>query len=88
MATHASAEKRDKQNKKRNARNKQARSTLRSAVKEVGTAISKKDSAVLQTSLKTATSLLAKAANKKLVHKKTAARKISRLTKKANASKK
>ena len=88
MATHASAEKRNKQNIKRNARNKQARSTLRSAVKEVTVAVSKKDAAAVQSTLKVATSLLAKAANKKLVHKKTAARKISRLTKQANASKK
>ena len=84
MATHKSAAKRDRQNKKINARNRQARATMRSTVKEAQVVANGKDKAAATDALKMATKALGKAAAKKLVHKKAAARKISRLAKAAN----
>ena len=87
MANKSSAEKRNRQNKKTNERNRQARSALRGKIKEVVTAASAKDKKASE-NLKSTVSAIAKAASKKLVHKKNAARKISRLTKKVNAASK
>ncbi len=87
MATHKSAEKRDRQNKKRRERNISAKSALRTKVKTVDTAVEGKKKTEAATALKAAAPALAKAASKGLIHKKNASRKISRLTKKVNALK-
>lgn len=87
MATHKSAEKRDRQNKKRRTRNVSAKSTLRTKVKTVDTAVEDKKKTEAAAALKTAAPALAKAASKGIIHKKNASRKISRLTKKVNALK-
>ncbi|MDR2337261.1 MAG: 30S ribosomal protein S20 [Deltaproteobacteria bacterium] len=85
MATKVSAEKRNRQNKKLNTRNRQTRATVRTAIKEVTTSVVAKDSLKAKSNLTKTTSLIAKAGNKGLLHKKNVARKISRLTKKVNA---
>lgn len=87
MATHKSAEKRDRQNKKRRTRNISAKSTLRTKVKTVDTAVEDKKKTEAAAALKTAAPALAKAASRGIIHKKNASRKISRLTKKVNALK-
>ena len=87
MATHKSAEKRDRQNKIRRARNIAAKSALRTKVKVVDTAVEGKKKAEAATALKTVAPALAKAASKGIIHKKNASRKISRLTRKVNALK-
>jgi small subunit ribosomal protein S20 len=87
LATHKSAEKRDRQNKSRRARNIAAKSALRTKVKTVDTAVEDKKKADAAAALKTAAPSLAKAASKGIIHKKNASRKISRLTKKVNALK-
>lgn len=87
MATHKSAEKRDRQNKRRRARNISAKSALRTKVKMVDTAVEDKKKTEAAAALKTAAPALAKAASKGIIHKKNVARKISRLTKKVNALK-
>jgi small subunit ribosomal protein S20 len=58
---------------------------VKNAVKAVRMAIEANDSEATATALKNATSLLDKAASKKVLHWKTAARKISRLSVAANS---
>jgi small subunit ribosomal protein S20 len=90
MATHASAEKRNRQNIKRRAKNDIARQALRAKVKSTRLLISNlskstanSDSTSIKQSLLETEKMLAKAARKGLINKKAASRKISRLAKKA-----
>ena len=85
MATHVSAEKRNRQNKRINARNRKTRAAMRSAIKDVVSSVEAKDSSKAKESLKKTTSIIAKAANKGLLHKKNVARKVSRLTRRVNS---
>ena len=85
MATHKSAEKRDRQNKKHRQRNVAAKSALKTKVKSVMTSVESKNKDNAAKALKAAIPALSKAASKGLIHKKNASRKISRLTKKVNA---
>ena len=90
MANSKSAKKRVKQNEVRRQRNLSRRSAMKTAIKKINTAIvdgSKKD--VLELLLKDATSQLARAKGKGLIHPNNASRKTSRLAKrvaKATAS--
>lgn len=84
MANHKSAEKRNRQNKIRNARNTHIRSTMRTYVKKVRTAVSEGDQANAQALLEKAVPCIDKAAAKGVIHKATASRKISRLAKLVN----
>ena len=81
MANHKSAEKRNRQNKIRNARNTHIRSTMRSYVKKLRTAIAEGDMETAKTVLEKAIPYIDKAATKGVIHKATASRKIGRLTK-------
>ncbi|KFZ44640.1 30S ribosomal protein S20 [Smithella sp. SC_K08D17] len=85
MATHKSAEKRDRQNKKNRAHNIAAKSALKTKIKSVIENVNSKDKEKSINALKTAIPALNKAASKGLIHKKNASRKVSRLTKKVNA---
>jgi small subunit ribosomal protein S20 len=80
VANIQSAEKRNRQRIKRRNRNQNHLSTLRTYVKKVRTAIEAKDSAKAGEALKVAISVIDKAAQKGVIPKTTAARKISRLT--------
>ena len=84
MANHKSALKRARQNINRRMRNKAAKTKVKHVVKEVRLAIQEnsKDSALKE--LNQAKSIIDKTARKGIIHKNTAARKISRLTKQAN----
>jgi small subunit ribosomal protein S20 len=85
VANHKSAEKRARQRTKRNLRNKKVLGTLRTSLKKARTAVDGKGKdAVSQVA--TASSLIDKAVTKNVMHKKTAARLISRLAKRANAA--
>lgn len=84
LATHKSAEKRDRQGKARKQRNIAAKSAVRTKVKAVVAAVGDKDKEKSAGALKVAVPALAKAAAKGLIHKKNASRKISRLTRKVN----
>lgn len=87
MATHKSAEKRHRQSLKKRDRNRQAKSTLRSAIKSALTlATEKGDKDAVTVALRKATRLLDKAAVHGVLHKKTAARHISRLTKRVKSA--
>ncbi|GAB6176796.1 30S ribosomal protein S20 [Desulfobaculum senezii] len=80
MANHKSAIKRHRQSLKRNARNRTVKTRIKNVVKAVRQAVESNDKEQAQSALKSATVLLDKAASKKVLHARTAARKISRLS--------
>jgi small subunit ribosomal protein S20 len=80
VANHPSSEKRNRQRIKRTLRNRSVTSSVRTVVKKVRTAVAAKDNAVAKQTLLTAISTIAKAATKGVLHKKTASRRIGRLT--------
>lgn len=84
MANHKSALKRAKQNLVRNARNTHIRSTMRTLVKRVREAVTAGDSEAANAALAKAIPYISKSAAKGVIHKATASRKISRLTKLVN----
>ena len=84
MANHKSAIKRHKQSLNRAARNRAARTRVKTAIKDVRAAIQGKDKNLADNALTLATSVLAKAAGKGALHWKKAARKISRLARAVN----
>jgi small subunit ribosomal protein S20 len=83
VANVPSAEKRNRQRIKRRARNQSHLSTMRTYVKRVRVAIEGKDGKIADV-LKAAIAVIDKAAQKGVIDRKTASRKISRLTKSAN----
>jgi small subunit ribosomal protein S20 len=84
VATHASALKRARQSEKRRIRNAAVKSTIRTFSKRVLKASESKNFEEAQKALVRAIPAIQKASAKKIIHKKTAARKISKLTKKVN----
>jgi small subunit ribosomal protein S20 len=86
LIRHKSAEKRARQEKKRTARNTSIKSATKTSVKAVLRAVDEKSDKAAEV-LKATASTLKKAASKGVIHKNTASRKISRLTKKVNALK-
>lgn len=87
MATHKSAEKRSKQALKHQERNNAVKSSIKTGVKTVLAAVDAKDPEAAQAALAKAVPAISKAAAKGAFHKKTASRKISRLTKRVNTLK-
>ena len=85
LANHKSAEKRARQSEKRRIRNASTRSRVKTAVKATLRSVEEKDAENSREVLRGTTKTIAKAAARGIFHKKTAARKISRLTKKVNA---
>jgi small subunit ribosomal protein S20 len=85
LANHKSALKRNKQNAVRNARNTHIRSTMRTFVKQVREAVAGGNFEAAQTALVRAIPYIDKAASKGVIHKATASRKISRLSKLVNS---
>ncbi len=85
MPNIKSAIKRVKTSEARNAQNTTAKSAMRTAVKKVDAAVTINDAAAAKEALVSAASKLDKAAAKGLIHKNAAARKKSRLMKKANS---
>lgn len=84
MATHKSAEKRDRQSLKRRERNSSGKSAIKTKIKSVLSALGSKDKEAASNALKVAVPALDKAAAKGVIHKRNASRRISRLTKKIN----
>ena len=84
MANHKSAEKRMRQNAKRNEINRSNRSKLRTSIKKLRAAVATSDKAASTELLFPTVSLIDKAVNKGLIHRNTAARYKSRLTKHVN----
>ena len=85
MAHHKSAIKRIKQNQKRNARNRHVSSTLKTYIKRVREAASASNKEAAAAALQSAIPVIDKSATKGVIHKATASRTVSRLTKLVNA---
>ena len=79
MATHASALKAHRQSLKNRERNRQLRSRLRSALKDIRAALDGKDVAAARTALKDTFSLVDRMASKGVIHRNAAGRYKSRL---------
>ncbi len=79
MANIKSAKKRIITSQKRAAANKAIKSGVKTAVKKVRVAIDANDTAAAAAALENAKSVIDKAASKGVLHKNTAARKVSRL---------
>ena len=86
MANHPSALKRQKQNENRRLRNRSYKSTINTTIKKAFSAVEDKETEAAQEYFRQAVARLRSAVNKGILHKKTASRRISRLTKKFNAS--
>ncbi len=84
MANHKSALKRNRQNVVRNARNTHIRTTMRNLVKQVREAVAAGDKDTAQQTLTKAVPYIDRTATKGVIHKSSASRKISRLTKLVN----
>jgi small subunit ribosomal protein S20 len=84
LANHKSALKRAKQNVERRLRNKSVKTKLKNIVKDVRFAVGEEQTEAVQVKLKSAKSVIDRAAKKGVIHKKTAARKISRLQRLVN----
>lgn len=85
MATHKSALKRQKQDEKRRLRNVHVRSTLKTVIKKVTSAVNGQDIEKAKTALAEAIPAIDKAKSKGVIHGNTASRKVSRLTKLVNS---
>ena len=81
MATHKDAMKRHRQNIKRKAYNKHYKSQMRSMTKKMRNAAEENDVDTLKTLLPKATKLIQKLAQKGIIHKNQANRRVSRLSK-------
>ena len=79
MASHDSALKAHRQNVKRRDHNRQMRTRLRGALRDIRAAIDAEDPAQVKDALRDTISLVDKMAKKKLIHKNTAGRYKSRL---------
>ena len=80
MASHASALKAHRQSLKNREHNRQFRSRLRTALKNVRTAIDGNDKAAAKSALRDVVSLIDKLVSKGVIHKNAAGRYKSRLT--------
>lgn len=85
MANHKSALKRARQNEIKRIRNRAVKTRVKKVVKNIRLTIEEGSSDTATGQLNTAKSIIDKAAKKGVIHKKTAARKISRLSKRVNA---
>ena len=85
MANHASAKKRIRQTIKRTERNRHLRSTVRTYVKRLRTAIDAANKAEAQAALDVAVKTIDRAVSKGVYHPKTGSRYISRLTQQVHA---
>jgi small subunit ribosomal protein S20 len=85
MANTKSAQKAVRKIARRTLVNKMRRSQMRTEVRKVEEALDAKDGAAAAEALRAAEPVLARAAQKGIVHRNAASRKISRLTKRVKA---
>ena len=85
MANTSSAKKAARQAVRRTEINKSRRTRLKNEVKSVEVAIAAGDKTSAIAALKSAEPVMARTAQKGVIHPKTASRKVSRLTKRINA---
>ena len=84
FSTHVSAQKRARQSEEKRQRNAALKSLLKTSAKKVLLAVEERNVEEARKALARAVPIIQKIASKKVIHKKTAARKISRLAKKVN----
>ena len=84
MANHKSAYKRARQNEVRRLRNKSVKTRVKTIVKDVRLSVNESSKEEVLKKLDMAKSNIDRAAQKGVIHKKTASRKISRLSKLVN----
>ena len=84
MANHKSAVKRNLQNQRRRLRNRTVKTRIKGVVKKISLLGKESDAGTVAGELNTAKSIIDKAAKKGVIHPRTAARKISRLSKRVN----
>ena len=80
MANTSSAKKAVRKIERKTAVNRSRRSQMRTFIRKVEEAIASGDAAVAKTALASAEPIMMRAAQKGIVHKNTASRRISRLT--------
>jgi small subunit ribosomal protein S20 len=85
MANHKSALKRIRQNVVRRTHNRQFRSSMRTEIKKLSVAIEAGDAAAAKAQLPATVSIIQRVAQKGIIHKKQAARRVSRLAGAVNA---
>jgi small subunit ribosomal protein S20 len=85
MANTRSAKKAVRQTLRRTEANKARRSRMRTSVRKVEEAIASGDKDAARTALKEAQPVIVRTAQKGMVHRKTASRKVSRLAKRVGA---
>jgi len=86
LANHKSAIKRARQNELRRLRNKSVKTRIKTMVKDIRSAAAETSGADISAKINVVQSAIDKASKKGVIHKRTAARKISRLTKLANSA--
>ncbi|MFC1826209.1 30S ribosomal protein S20 [Thermodesulfobacteriota bacterium] len=84
MANHKSAIKRARQNEVRRLRNKSTKTRVKKITKDVQLAADEKSNETALNQLNVAKSIIDKATKKGVIHKRTASRKISRLSRLVN----
>lgn len=85
MANTSSAKKAVRQIERRTAVNRSRRSQMRTYLRKVEEALTSGDKAAADAALRAAAPLVMRAAQKGIVHKNTASRKVSRLTKRVKS---
>lgn len=84
MANHKSALKRDRQSKVRRMRNRMNKTRMKNVVGKVEEAIGAGTEEQAREALQQAVSVIQRTASKGSIHKRTASRKVSRLTRRVN----
>jgi len=85
LANHKSAIKRARQSEERRVRNRSCKTRMKTVIRGLDEAVAGKAPEKAAEELKKAVSVIAVAASKGVIHKNTASRKISRLTRRVNA---
>jgi small subunit ribosomal protein S20 len=85
LANHKSAIKRARQNEVRRLRNKSVKTKIKNVIKDLRPSVSETSKEEALKKLDIAKSSIDRAAQKGVIHKKTASRKISRLSKLVNS---
>lgn len=79
--------KRVKQSEKKGLRNQAVQTKVKTQIGKVTAALLNKDAEIVDSIFKETTKIISSAASKHIIHRNTASRKISRITKKVNALK-
>ena len=85
MANHKSAIKRARQGEEQRQRNRSRKTRMKNAIRTLEESIASKSRETAAEQLKQAVSIIEKTASKGVIHRNTASRKISRLTRRINA---